>query len=144
MKEKLKEFFKISNEDIIMIVLAIMSFSFGIWTTYRQLWLQDIGYNLSSISRILSVSLICSALIIFLISFFSTKIKVKNIIMMSIVLRAAALTIMLVFKSDMNIKFAMLLSIMCESIFSVAFYPLLASINKSNTTYQKHVLYKIY
>jgi len=29
---------------------------------------------------------------------------------------------------------------MCENIFSVAFYPLLATINKSNSTYQKHVL----
>lgn len=140
MKDKINNFFKLTNEDIIMIVLAFMSFSFGIWTNYRQLWLQDIGYSVTSISRMLSIALICSALIIFIISFFSTKVNLKNIIMLSIVFRAVSLLLLAAFDSDMNIKAAILLCVMCENIFSVAFYPFLATVNKSNETYQKHVL----
>ena len=140
MKDKLREFFKLSNEDVILIVLALMSFSFGIWTNYRQLWLQDIGFEVSSISKILSVSLVCSSIIIFFISFFSTKIKLKNVIMLSIVFRSVALLSLELFDMYLVIKTSMLLCIMCENIFSVAFYPFLSSVNKSNETYKKHVL----
>ncbi len=140
MKEKIKNFFMLSNEDIIMIMLALISFSFGVWTNYRQLWLQDIGYNITSISRILSASAVCSAVIIFIISFFSTKIKLKNIIIYSLIVRSVSLLFLFIFNVGFIIKTAMLLSIMSESIFSVALYPFISTVNKSHETYQKHVL----
>ena len=77
---------KIKSETLLLIVLGIMSFSLGIWLNYRQLWLKSIGFDVTSISKILSVSLICSSIIIFIISFFSTKIKLKNILTLSLVL----------------------------------------------------------
>ena len=58
MNKKIKEFFKISEEDLLMIVLAFMSFSIGIWRNYRQLWLENIGFDVQSISKVLSVALI--------------------------------------------------------------------------------------
>ena len=58
MEEKIRKFFNINDEDILMIVLAFTAFSVGIWTNYRQLWLKSIGFDVVSISRILSVALL--------------------------------------------------------------------------------------
>ena len=56
MREKIKEFCRINDEDVLMIVLAFIAFSFGVWSNYRQLWLQDIGFNLEGISNVLSIA----------------------------------------------------------------------------------------
>lgn len=140
MNKKVKNFLSINNEDNLMIVLAFMSFSIGLWTNYRQLWLQDIGYGVGEISRILSVALICSAIISFIISIFSTKINIKSTIQLSNVIRTISMILLLIVKNDFMIKICMLLSIMCEVIFSIAYYPLLALINKSDETYRKKTL----
>lgn len=140
MNNKLKKFLSINCEENLMIVLACMSFSIGIWTNYRQLWLQDIGYEVAEISRILSTALICSAVISFIISIFSTKINIKSTIQLSNILRSISMILLLIVKSDFMIKICMLLSIMCEVIFSIAYYPLLALINKSDETYRKKAL----
>lgn len=140
MNKKVKKFLSINNEDNLMIVLAFMSFSIGLWTNYRQLWLQDIGYGVGEISRILSVALICSAVISFIISIFSTKVNIKSTIQLSNVIRSISMILLLIVKDDFMIKICMLLSIMCEVIFSIAYYPLLALVNKSDETYRKKAL----
>ena len=132
MNKKVKNFLSINNEDNLMIVLAFMSFSIGLWTNYRQLWLQGIGYGVGEISRILSVALICSAVISFIISIFSTKVNIKSTIQLSNVIRSISMILLLIVKDDFMIKICMLLSIMCEVIFSIAYYPLLALVNKSD------------
>lgn len=140
MNKKVKNFLSINNEDNLMIVLAFMSFSIGLWTNYRQLWLQGIGYGVGEISRILSVALICSAVISFIISIFSTKVNIKSTIQLSNVIRSISMILLLIVKDDFMIKICMLLSIMCEVIFSIAYYPLLALVNKSDETYRKKAL----
>jgi len=137
MKGKLKKFCCLSDEDILMIVLAFMSFSIGIWTNYRQLWLQDYGFNVSQISRILSVGLICSGVIAFIISMVSTKIKVKSVVMESIIFRSIALCILLINPGTYITKTCVLLCIMCEVIFSISYYPLLTYVNKSDSAFRK-------
>ena len=121
MNKKVKNFLSINNEDNLMIVLAFMSFSIGLWTNYRQLWLQDIGYGVGEISGILSVALICSAVISFIISIFSTKVNIKSTIQLSNVIRSISMILLLIVKDDFMIKICMLLSIMCEVIFSIAY-----------------------
>ena len=37
---------KISDENILMIVLAFMCFSIGVWSNYRQLWLENVGFSI--------------------------------------------------------------------------------------------------
>lgn len=140
MKDKIKSFFKVSDEDILMIVLAFMSFSFGIWTNYRQLWLKSVGFNLTQISRILSVALICSAIISFIISLFSTQVKVKNVLLLSMVLRAISLVNLFCYSGTYFIKLSMLICIMAEVMFSIGFYPLLSTVNKNNDAYRKQNL----
>ena len=82
-----KRYIKVSNEVILMIGLSLISFSFGIWTNYRSLWLESRNISLNNISLILSVSFICSAVISLLISIFSSKIKIRNLIVEMIVIR---------------------------------------------------------
>lgn len=140
MNKKIKEFFKISEEDILMIVLFFMSFSIGIWRNYRQLWLENIGFDVQSISRILSVALVCSAIISFIISIYSTRVKVKNVILMTGIFKALAMMILLLNGNAYIIKVCMLICVMCETIFSIAFYPLLTTINKTNEAFRKQAL----
>lgn len=130
---------KIKDEYILLTVYAIMSFSFGVWSNYRQLWLKDIDFDVSSISKLLSVSLICSSIIIFIISFFSNKINLKKLITLSLIFRTISLFTIMFVNDNYIIKVCMLLCIMCENIFSLTFYPLLSLVNKSNYIYKKQV-----
>ena len=140
MNNKIKDFFKISEEDILMIVLFFMSFSIGIWRNYRQLWLENVGFDVQSISRILSVALICSAIISFIISIYSTRVKVKNVILMTGIFKAFAMMLLLLTENTYIIKVCMLICVMCETTFSIAFYPLLTTINKTNEAFRKQAL----
>ena len=140
MIKKVKDFCKISEENLLMIVLAFMSFSIGIWRNYRQLWLENIGFDVQSISKVLSVALICSALISFLISIYSTRVKVKNVIMLTGTLRALAMLVLLLNSNTYIIKVCMLICIMCETTFSIAFYPLLTIVNKDRSAFAKQAL----
>ncbi len=134
MKEQNKFF---SIENILLIVFALMSFSIGIWTNYRSMWLESINFNVQSISRILSVALICSSIIAFIISLFSSKIKVKNVIVLSMIIRIISFILLLSIKNEFIIKTSMLLTIMCEVIFTISFFPLLSNVNKSDKIYKK-------
>ncbi len=140
MKKKVEEFFKLSNEDILMIVLAFMAFSIGIWGNYRQLWLEEFGFTIGEISRIFSVALICSAVIAFIISFFSSKISIKSLILESIFIRSISMAILFINPSVFTAKTCILLGIMCDVIFTISFFPLLNLVNKSDDTYRKKVL----
>lgn len=140
MKEKVDNFFKISDENLLMIVLTFMSFSIGIWANYRQLWLSNIGFSLTEISRILSVALVCSAIISFVISMFSTKVKIKHVILLGMAFRTLAMACLLLMNGNFLVKTCILITVMCEVIFSISFYPLLSTVNKSSDTYRKHSL----
>lgn len=137
MKEKINKFFKISNENILLLVLALFSFSVGIWGNYKQLWLEANAFTVSEISKIFSVGLICSAVIAFIISLLSNKIKIRDVILLSMVLRFVSMSVLLLKPDAFIIKTCILLGIMCEVIFSISYYPLLAQVNKSDATYRK-------
>ncbi len=131
---------RIKNENVLMIVLAFMAFSTSIWSNYRQLWLKEVGYSISGISKILSVALICSSIIAFILSFFSAKIKVKNIVILSLVLRTISMIVLLFSRQNYIIKLSMLICIMCEVIFSISFYPLLSFESRKNSVYRRKML----
>ncbi len=140
MIKKVKGFLKLSEEDLLMIVLAFMSFSIGIWRNYRQLWLENVGFDVQSISRVLSIALTCSAIISFVISIYSTRVKVKNVIVLTGTLRALAMLVLLLNSNTYIIKVCMLVCIMCETTFSIAFYPLLTTVNKEKKAFAKQAL----
>ena len=135
-----KKIIKISDENLLMIVLAFMFFSIGIWGNYRQLWLQSENFSVIQISRILSIALVCSSIVAFITSIFSTKIKIKSVMLLSIFLRTLAMIALLFSRDVFVIKTGMLLSIMCEVIFMIAFYPLLTFVTKTDASYRKKTL----
>ena len=122
----MKKILSMKNENKLLIVLAFVSLSTGIWSKFRQLWLQDIGYSITDISKILSVALICSSILSFVISFFSTKIKIKHVVALSFMIRITSLIGLLAFRDDYIIKLCMLLCVMCDVIFAISYYPLLS------------------
>ncbi len=128
------------NEKVLLLVLFLMAFSVGIWGNYRQLWLKDKLFTVTEISRIFSVALICSAVISFIVSLFSSKIKIKNVILESIILRTIAMIVLFFTKDVFIIKIGILLTVMCEVIFCVSYYPLLAFVNKTDEMYKKKSL----
>ena len=136
MRKKLK----ISDENLLMIVLAFLSLSVGIWANYRQLWLENNGFDFTGISKIFSVALICSAIISFIISLFSYKIKVKYVTLLSLVFRTIAMIVIFFYRDPFIIKTGILLGIMCEVIFSISFYPMLTFVTKTNESYKKKTL----
>ena len=140
MIKKIKDFLSISDENVLMIMLAFMSFSIGVWTNYRGLWLESVGFDVGGISRIISVALICSAIISFVISLFSTKVKIKSVTLMCIIFRSIALAVLLLNRNTYIIKICMLLSIMCDVMFSISYYPLLSTVNKGESAYRKQNL----
>ena len=131
---------RISDENLLMIVLAFIAFSIGVWGNYRQLWLEDVGFTVVSISRLFSVALICSAVISFIISLFSYKVKIRDFVLLSILMRSISMVVLLFTTNTFMIKTMMLLCIMCEVIFAIAFYPLLTYLTKTDESYRKKTL----
>ena len=125
---------------LLMIIFALMSFSIGIWGSFRQLWLESNNFSIQSISRILSISLICSSIISLIISLFSSKVKIKNIIILSLIFRSISMIFLLITKNIFYIKMCMLLSIMCEVIFTISSFPILSFSNKSNDSFKKKTI----
>ena len=135
----MKKILDMKNDSRLLVVLAFVSLSTGIWSKYRQLWLQDAGYSITGISKILSVALICSSVVAFIISIFSSKIRVKDIVALSFIFRILSMIGLLIFRSDYMIKTCTLLCIMCEVIFSISYYPLI-SFEAKKDVYKRKML----
>lgn len=135
MKEK-----NTKNENILMIVYALVCFSMGGWSNYRQLWLSEAGFSVTEISRLFSVALICSAIISFIISIFSVKVKVKNVVFLSIIFRSISMLMLFATKDIFLIKASTLLCIMSDVIFMVSFYPMLTFVTMSDESYRRKTL----
>ena len=131
---------KISDENLLMIILALMSFAIGIWENYRQLWLESNGFDIVSISRIYSTALICSSIISFIISVFSSKVKIRSVILLSIIFRIISLITILNVNNVFITKSCFLLCIMCDIIFSISFYPMLTYVTKTEESFKKKTL----
>ena len=71
-----EKFKKLKEENKILVMLAFFSISIGLWTNFKQLWLQDNNLEVEKISQILSVSgLFCVIALIL----FAKKVSLKNI-----------------------------------------------------------------
>lgn len=137
MKNRIKRFIYFSEEEKLLFIAGLMSFSIGVWQNYRQLWLENIGFTIDKIGSLLSISLICSGIISFITSFFSTRIKIKNIVLESILLRTISMMLLLLINNIYIIKINVIIIIVCDIIYSISFYPLYSNINSSNAAFNK-------
>lgn len=131
------------KENQILIMLAFFSISIGLWGNFRQLWLQDNGFNISQISIILSLGTFVSVLGIIFVGKFISLNRLKNIITVSICIKFFD-TILLYFcnKTGLSnyITLFTVIDIIVEYIVITSIYPLITTITKSNTIYSKRKL----
>ncbi len=132
-----KKYFNISNKKVLIISLALMSFSIGIWNNYRGIWLKSNIFLLTDVGNIISCALICSSIIIIIITLISSKIRIKKLIIEIMHIRINSLFILLITNNIFIIILCVILSIICEVIFSLSFYPLLSFEDNSDLMYRK-------
>ena len=134
---------KIKTENQILIMLAFFSMSIGLWGNFRQLWLQDNGFNVVGISNILSLGTLVSVLgIMFIASCVSLR-KIKGMITIAIFVKFFNM-ILLYYHNQTGlsnyISLFTIIDVLTEYIVITSIYPFITTIVKGNTIYSKRKL----
>lgn len=133
----------IRNENRILIILAFFSISIGLWTNFRQLWLQDNNFSVTQISNIMSIGALLSIIGIALIGRYITLNKLKKTITFILIIKFINM-LLLYYLNGTNqveiIKLSIIADIVMEYIIITSIYPLITTIVKSNTIYSKRKL----
>ena len=131
------------KENKILVMLAFFSLSVGLWTNFKELWLQSNNLDVGQISGVLSFATFLSAVIIILIA---TKIKLKNIVLLikyTLIIKIIVMLLLFLFNNS-NLKFVIyfliILDMMLEKIYITSIYPLIVLIKKDNNFYSKRKL----
>lgn len=134
---------KISNENLILIMLAFYSVSVGLWNNFRQLWMETNNFNVDEISKILSfATLIC----VIGILFFAKKINMQNIkkfLLASLIIKSITLYVLFLMNSTghSNIIIVLLIiDVIVERLIIVSIYPFICTIKKTDRLYSKRKL----
>lgn len=138
-----KLFTKISNEHLILVMLAFYSISIGLWNNFRQLWMESNNFNVNEISKILSfATLICAIGILF----FAKKINLQNIrkfILLALIIKCITLFILFLMNStdhSNTIILLLIIDIVIEKLIIISIYPFICTIKKSDRLYSKRKL----
>ena len=134
---------KIKDENKILIMLAFFSISIGLWTNFRQLWLQDNNFSVIQISNIISIGTFISVIGIALIGKYVTLNKLKKTITTILVIKFINM-LSLYYLNGTNqielIRLSIVVDIIMEYIIITSIYPLITTIVKSDTIYSKRKL----
>ncbi len=138
-----EKFAKLKEENKVLVMLAFFSISIGLWTNFKQLWLQDNHLEVEKISQILSISgLFCViALIVF-----AKKVSLKNIqkvITIALLIKAINLSLLALLNHTQNqkiIEIVIILDAVLENLIVISIYPLIVTIKKENKLYSKRKL----
>lgn len=135
-----EKFKKLKEENKILVMLAFFSISIGLWTNFKQLWLQDNNLEVEKISQILSVSgLFCVIALIL----FAKKVSLKNIqkvITIALLAKAIILIILATLNHTQNknsIEILIILDSILENLIVISIYPLIVTVKKENKLYSK-------
>lgn len=131
------------KENKILVMLAFFSLSVGLWTNFKELWLQSNNLDVGQISGVLSFATFLSAVIIIIIA---TKIKLKNIVLLikyTLIIKILVMLLLFLFNNS-NLKFVIyfliILDMMLEKIYITSIYPLIVLIKKDDDFYSKRKL----
>lgn len=138
-----EKFAKLKEENKILVMLAFFSISIGLWTNFKQLWLQDNNLEVEKISQILSISgLFCVIALIL----FAKKVSLKNIqkvVTIALLVKAINLIILAGFNHTPYkniIEILIILDAVLENLIVISIYPLIVTIKKENKLYSKRKL----
>lgn len=133
----------IKDETKILIMLAFFSISMGLWNNFRQLWLQSNNMNVAQISSLLSMGTFISAILIFISAKTLKLDKIKGFITGCLLVNSINMFVLFLINGTGNlnfIKFCIVLNIVLEKFVIISIYPLITTIQKTETIYSKRKL----
>lgn len=133
----------IDNQKKIMLVLIFMSFAIGLWSNFRQLWLQDSGLSVSNVSTLISMGMFGSCFLTIIVSLFSTKVRIKEVLVLSTAISIISMVGLLFTYKTNNIalmKTFVMLTIITEYLFWIGIYPLFTTVKKTEELYEKKTI----
>lgn len=130
-------------ERKILVMLACFSTSVGLWENFRQLWLQDNGFNATDVSIVTSIGLLLSVVGVIFVGYHLKTRHLKSF--MTIVLGVKLVDLLILRSLDAtNALWAMGICTMVDVVTSylivASVYPLITTIIKSNEIYSKRKL----
>lgn len=131
---------KINKTLMILIFLALFSFSVGVFDNYQELWLSDNGFSTQSISRILTYSSIVTALSLLFLSIKVSPHKLKNAMIIVVILKMVACTSLICLNGTsftFLIKILMFFNAAFSKFILSSIYPLLLTIKKDDVLFTK-------
>lgn len=136
MFDKLKK----NKSTMMLLFLGVFSFSAGLYNNYRQLWLAENGLSTLSISKVIMVAYVVTALALL---YFSLKIPTKKLklgVLVSCILKMITSALLICLNGSGHyfwIKFLMFFNIAFGEIILSSVYPLMLNIKKSDELYTK-------
>lgn len=131
------------NENKILLMLAFFSISIGLWNNFRQLWLEDNSYSISSISNIISIGTFISVIAIAFIGKYIKLNKLKNTLLIVLILKFVNMLILYIFNQSnliSIINILIIIDIVTEYITITSIYPLITTLKKNGALYSKRRL----
>ena len=134
---------KLKEENKILIMLALFSMSTGLCKNFNQLWMQQNGLEVQSISQILSVATLLCA---FCILLFAKKIgvnKIQKFLLVALLAKLINLCILYVLHQSENlfwIGIFVITDVIIEKLITISIYPFIVTIKKEDTLYSKRKL----
>lgn len=134
---------KIKSENQILIMLAFLSISIGLWENFRQLWLQDNGFSATDISNIISIGTLVSVLGIIFVGKYIKLEKLKTFVTCALLIKFFNLLFLLNLNNTADtilINISLVIDVLTGYLITTSIYPLITTIVKNNTVYSKRKL----
>lgn len=133
----------IKDETKILIMLAFFSISMGLWSDFRQLWLQSNNMSVTEISSLLSAGTFISAILTFVSAKTLKLDKIKAFITGCLLINSINMFALFLINGIDNLNFiktGIILNRVLEKFVIISVYPLITTIQKTENIYSKRKL----
>lgn len=134
--KKLKE----DKSLLLLIFLGLFGFAIGIFSNYKELWMNEQGIPPTSIGRIISLASFITVLVFFFFTIKVSQKKLKNGLTICLLLKMIMSTLLLCLSNKGNlflIKFFMFFYVAFGELIFGSFYNLMMQITKNDVVYTK-------
>ncbi len=134
---------KAKIERKILAMLAFFSTSVGLWENFRQLWLQDNGFEATEVSMVTSLGLMLSVVGVIFVGY---RLKVRHLkTFMTVVLGIKLIDLLVLRGLDATGNFGAMsvctvIDVITSYLIVASVYPLITTIIKNNQIYSKRKL----
>lgn len=133
----------INNNKKIFLVLIFMSLSIGLWSNFKQIWLLENYFSVDTISFLLSLGMFGSCFLAIIISLFSTKVRIKEVLTLTFSISIISMLGLLFSYKSGNIPLIetfILLTIITENLYWIGIYPLFTTVEKTDKIYERKTI----